>query len=132
MKVKKELQSVDDLLNSGENEVTRKVNEVEERVKYQLKARGFDYSKDRITDEQLRLMLAVQGAILNQCGMELLVGVKTCRKPKQAAELALKFLAASRESLKSAAGIAKNPLLDVAVNKNEGEIEIEKVKEGYE
>ena len=130
--MKNELQSVDEILNSSENEVTRKVNEVQERVKCQLKARGFDYSKDRITDEQLRLMLAVQGAILNQCGMELLVGVKTCRKPKQAAELALRFLAASRESLKSAASVAKNPLLDMAVNGSDGEIDLEEVKGGYE
>jgi hypothetical protein len=57
------------------------------------------------TQAELRKLLAVQGTILNQVGIELLMDARGSRKPGNRVSLALKALSASREALKASANI---------------------------
>ncbi len=57
------------------------------------------------TQSELRKLLAIQGHMLNQIGLDMLALSATIRKGDQKMLIALKAIASSRESLKAAAGI---------------------------
>lgn len=57
------------------------------------------------TQEELRKLLAIQGTILNQIGIDLLFDAKQLRRPLKQINVALKALAASREALTGASRV---------------------------
>lgn len=57
------------------------------------------------TDAELRKLLSIQGAILNQVGLELLVAASNSRKKERMMRLGLDALKSSRNALQSAANI---------------------------
>ena len=57
------------------------------------------------TQVELRKLLAIQGTILNQLGIEMLIKNRDEKRGERKMQLGLKFLTASREALKSAGGL---------------------------
>lgn len=64
------------------------------------------------TQAELRKLLAVQGTILNQIGIEILVQNRGEKRNDKRMNLALRALAASREALGRAAGV------DIGIDKD--------------
>jgi hypothetical protein len=68
------------------------------------------------TQEELRKLLAIQGTILNQIGIEILIENRRENRNGSKMQLGLKFLTASREALKSSANI---------IDKSDGKSDVE-------
>jgi len=57
------------------------------------------------TQGELKKLLAIQGTILNQIGLDLLIEVKVSKKPEKTLKTALMALQASRNALRDASQI---------------------------